>query len=62
MINMPVGKAITAVKAGESDTCDDCFFNGSPVCEHIACKMSLPININNNVIYKLIDINKDTGG
>ncbi|MCL2194296.1 MAG: hypothetical protein FWB78_12995 [Treponema sp.] len=61
MIEIPLGKALTSVEKGRLG-CEDCFFCNAYRCfEKMACRSSYRAD-GKDVIFKLIDINQNTGG
>ena len=62
MIEIPLGKALTTLEREVGTSCADCHFRSLENCfERIACRDSSRED-GREVIYKLIDINEDTGG
>ena len=62
MVDIPIGKALMAVKRDNTLLCKDCFFYNVRNCfKKMACRSSYRLD-DKDVIFKLIDINKDTGG
>jgi len=62
MTEIPIGKALVAVERDDALLCEDCFFHNAQRCsEEMACR---PYHRSDgkDVIFKLIDINQDTGG
>lgn len=54
-LDIPIGKAIMPVKAGEFTTCDDCALNETEYCSYfLLCSSGR--RDKNNVVFKLIDV------
>jgi len=61
MTEIPLGKALTSVEKGKLG-CEDCFFFNVRHCsEKMACR-SIFRSDDKDIIFKLIDINQNTGG
>jgi len=62
MIDIPIGKALTALEREAGASCADCHLRDIEGChEKFACR-SAHREDGKDVVFTLVDINEDTGG